>query len=73
MGGEGGAKREVQGPPNERGTQIVNAPFTVFNYTLEGEEGGVQGGRGCPPFLLRCTAFLIHPWGVERASLHLLR
>ena len=34
----------MQGPPNERGTQIDNALFTVFNYTVEGQEGGVHGG-----------------------------
>ena len=31
-------------PPNQRGTQIENALFTVFNHTLEREGGGVQGG-----------------------------
>ena len=45
--GGGGRRCKVQGPPNERGAQIDNAPFTMFNYTLEGEEGGgVKGGGG---------------------------
>ena len=43
--------------------------FRAFNYTLEEEEGGggVKGERGrggqgrYPPFLLQCTAVLIHP------------
>ena len=30
----------MQGHPNEKGTQIDNARFIVFNCTLEGEEGG---------------------------------
>ena len=35
-GWESGAECKVQGPPNERGTQIDNTPFTVFTYTLQG-------------------------------------
>ena len=45
----------------ERGPQIDNAPFPVFNYTLEGEGGD-------PPLLLWCTAVLIHPCHTEICS-----
>ena len=41
----------------------------MFNYTLEGGEGGggLGGGGpgGVPPLLLRCTAVLIHPWAQQ--------
>ena len=44
--GEGGAKCKVQGVPDKRGAKLVNALFTVFNYTLEEEEGAESWGRG---------------------------